>query len=1120
MKDITVSQNFAPLKPLCSVPLIRPLCVPLEVGTEFSEEISSHWKSGVYSLWERLGLVYLEEEKHKSMPTDNGIIVNNFTQQLIFQLFSQKNINRLIESNQPGFVLIDKVYREAASGRTSSGAKLSAVLEKHIAEKNALAHELEKVLVMASDGVPEHDTISVSEDMAALTVSTILRNVVAEKRITERQIAVSERILKRNTKQERTKALLKELSELVIEGGESSAVLTESILSRISEVLRTENSPAKSAFLRATAEKAAELTQQSYTEEQAIQVAKSIVGSVYRSEQVRREAEVFSRGAEAPNAAAVSSERRGAFVAEEDSGNGRQGLPTVGKILQEPDVKVSDAAMFLLEQSVEELDTRRGTALLGQLSAQEVRGLLKKSADRNAAELAKISGGSVEKAVSEAVTAALSMRNTAKASGRVSERISGAAAGGSGSAPGMTASLLRRAAGYVSDKLNYERDSSMSQISVAGGDNYAEYRLLERADRFVPASGTVGGSLSGSHYLVNNVSGVYYVVDAGAFDSGRADVQNVTNQNSVTNAGNVLNITANTVDQNYSETTVAGASKPVAGNYTDNHIDITYTENNSTDVQNVTNHDFVTNAGNVWNIAGNTVNQNYAETSAAGTAKPAVGNYTQNRADITYTENNSTDVQNVTNHNSVTNAGNVWNIAGNTVNQNYAETSAAGTAKPAVGNYTQNSADITYAENNSTDVQNVTNHNSVTNAGNVQNNTDNTVNQNYAETLATGAAKPAVGNYTQNNVDITYAENNVPSLNEHRWERSADITVKGHAEPYYGKRAARRRKAETAFGQDGQSPRHGRIIPVDDQPWYTISGSNKASGKSTEEVREDTATIVKDSEMSFRSDTEQDIFRSGQKNGRITGQNTVGSYRDKLDSKTLEVLDRVIRSAGKSDITGSRLAEAVHQKAVSLVAVPGEATVTDVELQFVEEESEQKNGTLVSVAALPHSVGGAEMRILLGQLRNAAKMKSPLIKQQKEVQHISRLMKSIEEQEAVRRGEITIAQSRYSFRTIDDIDNMIMLIPPVENDRFSAGSGYTRQLPPIEYKQPDKAQEEESSVKKPKTINTTQTTVQSVKAAVSGGFENMTREEINKLADMVYSQIQTRVMRERRRIGM
>ena len=160
------------------------------------------------------------------------------------------------------------------------------------------------------------------------------------------------------------------------------------------------------------------------------------------------------------------------------------------------------------------------------------------------------------------------------------------------------------------------------------------------------------------------------------------------------------------------------------------------------------------------------------------------------------------------------------------------------------------------------------------------------------------------------------------------------------------------------------------------------------------------------------------------------------------------------------------------------------------------------------------------MRILLGQLRNAAKMKSPLVKRHNDSLHLERLMKSVEEQEAVRRGEITVAQSKYSFRTIDDGENMVMLIPPAEEDRFNAENGYSRKLPPIEYKQPEKEQEEHSSAKKPKVIYNNQTAVQSVKSAVSGGFENMTREEINKLADMVYSQIQTRVMRERRRIGM
>jgi hypothetical protein len=44
-------------------------------------------------------------------------------------------------------------------------------------------------------------------------------------------------------------------------------------------------------------------------------------------------------------------------------------------------------------------------------------------------------------------------------------------------------------------------------------------------------------------------------------------------------------------------------------------------------------------------------------------------------------------------------------------------------------------------------------------------------------------------------------------------------------------------------------------------------------------------------------------------------------------------------------------------------------------------------------------------------------------------------------------------------------------------------------------------------------------TAQTVKAQVNQGFADMSREDIAKLADKVYAQIESRLMRERRRSG-
>lgn len=105
------------------------------------------------------------------------------------------------------------------------------------------------------------------------------------------------------------------------------------------------------------------------------------------------------------------------------------------------------------------------------------------------------------------------------------------------------------------------------------------------------------------------------------------------------------------------------------------------------------------------------------------------------------------------------------------------------------------------------------------------------------------------------------------------------------------------------------------------------------------------------------------------------------------------------------------------------------------------------------------------------------------------------------------------------FRTVENSEHMVMLIPPAQPDRVRANDGYARQLPPIEYKRDQSREQAESLIsKRPRVINRRQT--QTGTLAITGKLENFSREEINRLADKIYAQIETRVLRERRRAGM
>lgn len=99
------------------------------------------------------------------------------------------------------------------------------------------------------------------------------------------------------------------------------------------------------------------------------------------------------------------------------------------------------------------------------------------------------------------------------------------------------------------------------------------------------------------------------------------------------------------------------------------------------------------------------------------------------------------------------------------------------------------------------------------------------------------------------------------------------------------------------------------------------------------------------------------------------------------------------------------------------------------------------------------------------------------------------------------------------------IADLSALLPPAQTDGVRAKDDYARPLPPIEYRR-EQPREQAGSMpsQRPRVVNRRQT--QTGTPVITGRLENFSREEINRLADQIYTQIETRVLRERRRAGM
>ena len=272
---------------------------------------------------------------------------------------------------------------------------------------------------------------------------------------------------------------------------------------------------------------------------------------------------------------------------------------------------------------------------------------------------------------------------------------------------------------------------------------------------------------------------------------------------------------------------------------------------------------------------------------------------------------------------------------------------------------------------------------------------------------------------------------------------------------------------------------------------------------------------------------------------RIRGDLPNGSYRKDLDDKTLRALDSLIAQAqGKEVRPESASPRSETSRGIARVAPVSYGS--DPTLYYPEEAPVRPTAASEAgiVGTPPLSGRGisvlrprtramasdvSEMRMMLRQLDNTARVKKFSSMTGETPPHISHLIHAVEAGEGStptgKAEKPTTLGGGVTFRTVDDSDNMIMLVPPVTADSFRAETGRLRDMPPIAHKEPHREETPPPSTSEKVTLNEKMESSRTVKTQVSKGFEDMSREDIAKLADKVYAQLEARLTRERRRSG-
>ncbi len=200
---------------------------------------------------------------------------------------------------------------------------------------------------------------------------------------------------------------------------------------------------------------------------------------------------------------------------------------------------------------------------------------------------------------------------------------------------------------------------------------------------------------------------------------------------------------------------------------------------------------------------------------------------------------------------------------------------------------------------------------------------------------------------------------------------------------------------------------------------------------------------------------------------------TAGSYRDRLDNKTLSVIDQLIAET-RQPVPVPEIKEAIPEP--------------EPELNYISsEKSVEPSDVIRSVNIVRESI-----------VRHTES-------------HMSRLIERAYRNTLPEQPE----KKPFTFQTAENTENMVMLVPPTEMDRYRAQQPYMNSLPPIELKEPQPAQ---APAENSRTVTTNRQVT--VNTSVDGGINSLTRDEISRLTDKVYERIENRLARERRRMGL
>ena len=1044
MENITAARNISGLEPMSVLHGIAPLCVPMSVSGDFADEVGNRAVPRIVSLWERLGLFYMLEQPQTAPVSNTRVTVNNFTAQMIFRLCSFSHTDRLIERYQPGSVFPENIRRASQENvRMIRSAEMRRVF-RALTENSRYTEEVGRVFRL----IFEKETGGIPLQTVCRALAALLGSSGGGAVFTAQQRRIFERIAAVLGSEYPESPAAVEISRL----GAASGFTEEQRARILSAVGKTGNRPQTDA-----AQMVVQLAERGKSAVEAAELIRSEVRSYGFTERHYDRESIREMIGAVPGRIAPVGRSAAFLAADPESAAARNGAAR-------PAGGIYEAAALLYQE-------------LSGTGSDDSAGKTDSSTTQRNVEFRRLSGkmtAGISAVFSDILNSAQYSLNNPRyqAERRIPDRIfrenvlgkavSANAETGKPGGIGIPGTSEHSEKAKYAGALNPASEITMrfyadspagrllEQISDGMVNSESRRGISEYSRQFeIPVSELLAGA------RLNAGAGIDFGEKQGLSESGEAHVVPMNNMDAPQDVTQTMALPEPILNNFQAEE--AGANSVSLWSSFEKSVEGRLTSLFSEISRNV-------------NFGGRTIVLSGSDTHSESMRT------VQNQVCITAPAlrrilsrfSFETDIYSTAQHS----------------NSDTALTSVVNETAELLRRYSfeedrhQNSPEThIYQDYSFRETSGFSEKNTVHNSSTALT-FNNVVQKENEEAPAHPTSKNTnhpTGTVLPPEPQSNAAQREQLILPERSTSETANQLTGTVLLPEPQSNAAQTEQLTIPERSTSETANHLTGAVLSSEPQSNAAQREQLTipePSTSETVNQPTGTVLPPEPQSNAARTEL-LTPLAQSETQNNERRTAGSYRDRLDNKTLSVIDQLIAET-RQPVPVPEIKEAIPEP--------------EPELNYISsEKSVEPSDVIRSVNIVRESI-----------VRHTES-------------HMSRLIERAYRNTLPEQPE----KKPFTFRTAENTENMVMLVPPTEMDRYRAQQPYMNSLPPIELKEPQPAQ---APAENSRTVTTNRQVT--VNTSVDGGISSLTRDEISRLTDKVYERIETRLVRERRRMGL